>query len=75
MNNLNLKDYDRADIGRIYFYTLRGDEYTEKEHRAESKAELEAAIQQGKVFSFRVVTSHFYFLNKDGQRKWNKKKN
>lgn len=75
MNNLNLKDYNCADIGRSYFYTLRGDEYTEKEHRVDSKAELEAAIQQNKVFSFRVVTSYFYFLNEDGQRKWNKKKN
>lgn len=59
-----MDDYGVADTTHVYYYTLVRDAYTNEEHRAQNRKDLEDKIKQGIVFSFREVTSTFYFANK-----------
>lgn len=61
---MNISDYGVADTTHVYYYTLTRDAFTSEEHRAQNRKDLEDKIKQGIVFSFREVTSKFYFANK-----------
>ena len=61
---MNISDYGVADTTHVYYYTLTRDALTKEEHRAQNRKDLENKIKQGIVFSFREVTSTFYFANK-----------
>lgn len=61
---MNFSDYGVADTTHVYYYTLTRDAFTKEEHRAQNRKDLEDKIKQGIVFSFREVTSTFYFTNK-----------
>ena len=60
---MDFSDYGVADTTHVY-YTLTRDAFTKEEHRAQNRKDLEDKIKQGIVFSFREVTSKFYFANK-----------
>ena len=62
--NMDLTNYGVADTTHVYYYTLTRDAFTSEEHRAQNRKDLEDKIKQGIVFSFREVTSKFYFANK-----------
>ena len=62
--NMDLTNYGVADTTHVYYYTLTRDAFTGEEHRAENRKDLESKVKQGIVFSFREVTSKFYFANK-----------
>lgn len=62
--NMKITDYSAADTTHVYYYTLTRDAFTSEEHRAQNRKDLEDKIKQGIVFSFREVTSKFYFANK-----------
>ena len=62
--NMKITDYRAADTTNVYYYTLTRDAFTSEEHRAQNRKDLEDKIKQGIVFSFREVTSKFYFANK-----------
>ena len=64
MEKVTMDDYGVADTTHVYYYTLVRDAYTNEEHRAQNRKDLEDKIKQGIVFSFREVTSTFYFANK-----------
>ncbi|CDI43074.1 hypothetical protein [Lactobacillus helveticus] len=64
-----MDDYGVADTTHVYYYTLVRDAYTNEEHRAQTRKDLEKKITQGLVFSFREVTSKFYFINKSKHRR------
>lgn len=61
---MKITDYSAADTTHVYYYTLTRDAFTSEEHRAQNRKDLEDKIKQGIVFSFREVTSTFYFANK-----------
>ena len=61
---MDFSDYGVADTTHVYYYTLIRDAFTKEEHRAQNRKDLEDKIKQGIVFSFREVTSTFYFANK-----------
>ena len=61
---MDFSDYGVADTTHVYYYTLTRDAFTKEEHRAQNRKDLEDKIKQGIVFSFREVTSTFYFANK-----------
>lgn len=61
---MDFSDYGVADTTHVYYYTLTRDAFTKEEHRAQNRKDLENKIKQGIVFSFREVTSTFYFANK-----------
>lgn len=62
--SMKITDYNAADTTYVYYYTLTRDAFTSEEHRAQNRKDLEDKIKQGIVFSFREVTSTFYFANK-----------
>ena len=62
--SMDISNYSAADTTHVYYYTLTRDAFTSEEHRAENRKDLEDKIKQGIVFSFREVTSTFYFANK-----------
>lgn len=64
MEKVTMDDYGVADTTHVYYYTLVRDAYTNEEHRAQNRKDLEQKIAQGLVFSFREVTNKFYFINK-----------
>ena len=61
---MDFSDHGVADTTHVYYYTLTRDAFTKEEHRAQNRKDLEDKIKQGIVFSFREVTSTFYFANK-----------
>ena len=61
---MDFSDYGVADTTHVYYYTLTRDAFTKEEPRAQNRQDLEDKIKQGIVFSFREVTSTFYFANK-----------
>jgi hypothetical protein len=69
MEKVTMDDYGVADTTHVYYYTLVRDAYTSEEHCAQNRKELEHKIAQGLVFSFREVTSKFYFINKNKRRR------
>lgn len=69
MEKVTMDDYEVADTTHVYYYTLVRDAYTNEEHRAQNRKDLEQKIAQGLVFSFREVTSKFYFINKNKRRR------
>jgi ferritin-like protein len=62
--SMDISNYSAADTTHVYYYTLTRDAFTGEEHRAENRKDLENKVKQGTVFSFREVTSKFYFANK-----------
>lgn len=62
--SMDLTDYGVADTTHVYYYTLTRDAFTGEEYRAENRKDLENKVKQGIVFSYREVTSKFYFANK-----------
>lgn len=62
--SMDISNYSAADTTHVYYYTLTRDAFTSEEHRAQNRKDLENKIKQGIVFSFREVTSTFYFANK-----------
>ena len=62
--SMDISNYSAADTTHVYYYTLTRDAFTGEEHRAENRKDLENKVKRGTVFSFREVTSKFYFANK-----------
>lgn len=69
MRKVQIDDYGVADTTHVYYYILVRDAYTNEEHRTQNRKDLEQKIAQGLVFSFREVTSKFYFINKNRRRR------
>lgn len=69
MRKVQIDAYGVADTTHVYYYTLVRDAYTNEEHRAQNRKDLAQKIAQGLVFSFREVTSKFYFINKSKHRR------
>lgn len=62
-----LSDYSRADTTAYYYTTSEENARKGVEQAANGKADLLAAINADKVFSFRKETSQFYFLESENK--------
>lgn len=63
---LIMNNYSKADTTHVYYYTL-GSMTDGTEYRAANKQDLEKAIEDGNVTTFRIETNEFYCLNKEGR--------
>lgn len=63
---LIMNNYSKADTTHVYYYT-RGSMTDGTEYRAANKQDLEKAIEDGNVTTFRIETNEFYCLNKEGR--------